>query len=82
MAEGALSVFRNEKKYLVPYGKALSIQGKLDEMLARDVHSEAARYVVRSLCFDLVNNIDYKTQGGGEAQEDTAPGLFVGCQGV
>jgi len=65
MAEGALSVFRNEKKYLVPYGKALSIQGKLDEILARDGHSEAAGYVVRSLYFDSVNNIDYKTKLAG-----------------
>lgn len=65
MAEGALSVFRNEKKYLVPYSKALSIQGKLDEMLARDGHSEAAGYVVRSLYFDSINNIDYKTKLAG-----------------
>ncbi len=65
MAETTLSVFRNEKKYLVPYIHAVSIRGKLDEILARDEHSETAGYMVRSLYFDSVNNIDYKTKLAG-----------------
>ncbi len=56
MAESALSVFRNEKKYLVPYRNAVAIRGKLDEILARDEHSETAGYMVRSLYFDSINN--------------------------
>lgn len=65
MAESALSVFRNEKKYLVPYRNAVAIRGKLDEILARDEHSETAGYMVRSLYFDSINNIDYKTKLAG-----------------
>lgn len=65
MAETTLSVFRNEKKYLVPYSNAVSIKGKLEEILARDEHSEAEGYMVRSLYFDSVNNIDYKTKLAG-----------------
>lgn len=65
MAESALSVFRNEKKYLVPYRNAVAIREKLDEILARDEHSETAGYMVRSLYFDSINNIDYKTKLAG-----------------
>ena len=65
MAETSLSIFRNEKKYLVPYMKAASIRGKLDEILVRDKHSEALGYMVRSLYFDSINNIDYKTKLAG-----------------
>lgn len=65
MAETTLSVFRNEKKYLVSYSNAMSIKGKLEEILARDEHSEAEGYMVRSLYFDSVNNIDYKTKLAG-----------------
>lgn len=65
MAETTLSVFRNEKKYLVPYSNAVSIRGKLDEILARDEHSEAEGYQVRSLYFDSINNVDYKTKLAG-----------------
>ena len=65
MADTALSVFRNEKKYILPFRNALSIRGKLDEILARDGHSETWGYMVRSLYFDSVNNIDYKTKLAG-----------------
>lgn len=65
MAETALTVFRNEKKYLMPYSDALSIREKLDGILARDGHSETEGYVVRSLYFDSINNIDYKTKLAG-----------------
>lgn len=65
MAESALSVFRNEKKYLVSYGKAVSIRGKLDEILSRDRYSGMSGYVVRSLYFDSINNVDYKTKFSG-----------------
>ena len=56
MADTALSVFRNEKKYILPFRNALSIRGKLDEILARDGHSETWGYMVRSLYFDSINN--------------------------
>ena len=65
MADTALSVFRNEKKYILPFRNALSIREKLDEILARDGHSETWGYMVRSLYFDSVNNIDCKTKLAG-----------------
>ncbi len=65
MAEKILSVFRNEKKYIVPYSHAVSIRGKLEGILARDEHSETQGYMVRSLYFDSINNIDYKTKLAG-----------------
>ncbi len=65
MAESALSVFRNERKYLVPWGKAVSMRGKFDEILSRDRHSGTSGYVVRSLYFDSINNVDYKTKLSG-----------------
>ena len=65
MAETALSVFRNEKKYLVPYRIAMLIQRKFDEILARDAHARTSGYAVRSLYFDSINNIDYRTKLAG-----------------
>ena len=65
MSDTVLSVFRNEKKYLIPYSTALSIRGKLDGILFRDSHSKTSGYVVRSLYFDSVNNIDYMTKLAG-----------------
>lgn len=65
MKELTSSVFRNEKKYFIPYRDALSLRGKFDEVLKRDEYSDASGYMVRSLYFDSINNIDYKTKLAG-----------------
>ena len=63
--ETALSVFRNEKKYLLTQEETLLVRSRLDKILTRDVHSGTKGYIVRSLYFDSVNNIDYMTKLAG-----------------
>lgn len=60
-----LSVFRSENKYLLSHIDALALQGKLDKLLTRDAHSGTNGYLVRSLYFDSVNNIDFSTKLAG-----------------
>ena len=60
-----LSVFRNERKYIVTHDDALSIKSKFDRLLMRDEHAETFGYIVRSLYFDSVNNEDYMTKLAG-----------------
>lgn len=60
-----LSVFRNENKYLISHIDSLSIGEKLDKMLMRDSHSKTEGYIVRSLYFDSINNLDYRTKLAG-----------------
>lgn len=63
--ENTASVFRNEIKYLIDLAKANMIQSKLDKLLERDEHSTNSSYIVRSLYFDSINDIDYKTKLAG-----------------
>lgn len=63
--ETSLSVFRNEKKYLMSNSEALSVCRNLDRLLTRDSHSKTSSYIVRSLYFDSINNIDYTTKLAG-----------------
>lgn len=60
-----LSVFRSENKYLLSPIDALALQSKLDRLLTRDTHSGTNGYLVRSLYFDSVNNIDFSTKLAG-----------------
>lgn len=50
---------RKEIKYVVPLGKALAIREQLDGLLPRDEHCVDGPYLVRSLYFDSVNQIDF-----------------------
>lgn len=60
-----LSVFRSENKFLITKFDALSMQKKFDKLLTRDKNSGQSSYMVRSLYFDSVNNIDYMTKLAG-----------------
>lgn len=50
---------RKEIKYIVPLGKALAVREQLDRLLPRDEHCVDGPYLVRSLYFDSVNQIDF-----------------------
>lgn len=56
---------RKEIKYVVPLGKALAIREQLDRLLQRDEHCTNGPYVVRSLYFDSVNQIDFAQKLAG-----------------
>lgn len=60
-----LAVFRSENKYLITKSDALSMQKKFDKLLTRDQNSLQESYMVRSLYFDSINNIDYMTKLAG-----------------
>jgi len=61
----SLSVFRSENKYRLSYSEALSVQKRLGLILNPDPHTRGRAYMVRSLYFDSVNNIDYMTKLAG-----------------
>ena len=64
--ESTLSVYRSENKYVIDQTKALSIEEKLSKVLEKDAYSkEKGTYVVRSLYFDSINNIDFNTKLAG-----------------
>ena len=56
---------RKEIKYVVPLGKALAIRDRLDRLLQRDEHCADGPYLVRSLYFDSVNQIDFAEKLAG-----------------
>ena len=60
-----LSVYRSENKYLINQVDANNIMGKMGILLNRDDHSENNSYIVRSLYFDSINNIDFSTKLAG-----------------
>lgn len=60
-----LSVKRSENKYILSQEKALQLQMQLDKVLTRDKHSGNGPYIVRSLYFDSLNNIDFSTKMAG-----------------
>lgn len=63
-----LHSLRKEIKYVVPLGKAMAIREQLDRLLQRDSHCVDRPYVVRSLYFDSVNNIDFAEKLAGVAE--------------
>ncbi|MBR1884247.1 MAG: polyphosphate polymerase domain-containing protein [Clostridia bacterium] len=64
MAE-ILSVYRTENKYIISKKDLSNLMFKLDKILKRDNHSKMQAYKVRSLYFDSINNIDFKTKLAG-----------------
>jgi len=60
-----LTVFRNEKKYLIPQDVALKLQEEIVKLLEPDEHSTDGYYTVRSLYFDSLNNADFVQKDAG-----------------
>ena len=60
-----LSVYRNENKYLIPIVNMAEIKIKLESVLKEDKNSKGGSYIVRSLYFDSINNIDFYTKMAG-----------------
>ena len=52
-----LKVFRHEYKYAISYEEMLGLRQKLNELL--DIDRDYNGYIVRSLYFDSINDIDY-----------------------
>ena len=60
-----LSVYRSENKYILSKDKLSNLRFKLDKVLSRDEYSKEHSYIVRSLYFDSINNIDFNTKVAG-----------------
>lgn len=60
-----LLVNRNERKYELHPLEALQLQNELDSLLCRDTYSEKGSYMVRSLYFDSLNDIDFQEKYAG-----------------
>ncbi len=58
-------VTRNEKKYEIHLLDAASMQRELDLLLRRDFFSRNGSYMVRSLYFDSLNDIDFREKNSG-----------------
>lgn len=59
-----LKTFRHEMKYVISYSEGLKLREKLDKVL--DCDRDSRGYMVRSLYFDSVDDIDYYDKQGGE----------------
>ena len=64
--KNTLSVFRSENKYLISVPEMSELTMKLDKFLKRDSNSINNSYIVRSLYFDSINNVDFQTKLDGE----------------
>ena len=60
-----LSVYRSENKYLINQIQFVQIESRLSKLLERDEYSKNGSYIVRSLYFDSINNIDFHTKLAG-----------------
>lgn len=60
-----VSVNRSELKYEMHPLVALELQNELDILLQRDAYSAQSSYMVRSLYFDSVNDIDFSDKYAG-----------------
>lgn len=58
-------VTRTENKYAISYEAGSKLQNNLNKILKRDQYSQEHSYIVRSLYFDSINNIDYQTKLAG-----------------
>lgn len=56
---------RKEIKYVIPLDKALVIKEQMDRLLERDSYCTEGTYLVSSLYFDSVNNIDFSEKLSG-----------------
>lgn len=61
----SLFVSRSEKKYLIPINYMSELKMKLSKILDADDNSNVSGYMVRSLYFDSINNIDFNTKLDG-----------------
>ena len=57
-----LTTFRHEYKFVIPYGEMLKLKEKLDDVLTVD---RGDSYIVRSLYFDSVDDMDYYAKQDG-----------------
>lgn len=60
-----LQINRNELKYEMHPLDALCLQNELDALLLRDSYSAYGSYMVRSLYFDSLNDIDFREKYAG-----------------
>lgn len=65
MENEVLSVYRSENKYLLPFESIYDLKSKLGKILKIDNNSQTDGYLVRSLYFDSLNNIDFNTKMAG-----------------
>ena len=59
-----LKTFRHEYKYVIPYEEMLFLRTKLNKIL--DIDQDYDGYMIRSLYFDSIDDIDYYDKLGGE----------------
>ncbi len=59
-----LKTFRHEYKYIISYEDMLVLRQKLDEVAEIDRNTDG--YIIRSLYFDSLDDIDYYDKLGGE----------------
>ena len=59
-----LQTFRHEFKYVISYEEMLGLRSKLNELL--EIDRDYNGYMVRSLYFDSIEDIDYYDKLGGE----------------
>ena len=59
-----LKTFRHEYKYVIPYEEMLFLRNKLDKML--DIDRSYDGYMIRSLYFDSIDDVDYYDKLNGE----------------
>ena len=60
-----LKVNRQENKYLLNQIQTKQVESELSKILTKDENSKNGDYLVRSLYFDSINNIDFKTKLAG-----------------
>lgn len=60
-----LQVNRSELKYEMHPLDAISLQNELDLLLQRDIYSVSGSYMVRSLYFDSLNDVDFMEKYAG-----------------
>lgn len=65
MNQNTFRVGRNEYKYILTPGEALSLKRRLETLLERDSHSGPDGYTVRSLYFDALDNRDFHRKLAG-----------------
>ncbi|MCM1253605.1 MAG: polyphosphate polymerase domain-containing protein [Clostridium sp.] len=61
-----ITVCRRELKFMMKYADALMLQNDLQQILDLDAHTQSSYYMVRSLYFDSINDIDLYEKISGE----------------
>lgn len=65
MGEYELKTLRQEYKFVLPIELALLIKGDIERIMQLDSHSPVGGYIINSLYFDSINNIDFATKLSG-----------------